>query len=74
MMSAEYLVNRVSHVAKSSFKQGSAHACDDASGHASKNRWGAPPHGRSLAVGLVGFHNMSLDMNCIYSSFFPLMV
>lgn len=38
-MAAEYLVNRVSHVAKSKVAQGSAHACDDGQ-HASKNRSG----------------------------------
>ena len=38
-MAAEYLVNRVSHVAKSKVAQGSAYACDDGQ-HASKNRSG----------------------------------
>lgn len=37
MMTAEYLIHRVSHVAKPSLAPGSAHACDGGQ-HASKNR------------------------------------
>ncbi|CAL1135611.1 unnamed protein product [Cladocopium goreaui] len=37
MMAAEYLIHRVSHVAKPSLAPGSAHACDDGQ-QASKNR------------------------------------